>query len=364
MRIIRALFGIVGMMAGWSGSYPLHATGQAEPEEFKAGEMIMHHIADAHEIHIIGNIAVYLPVIVKAEDGWHVFSSAHFYHNPQQVVTPSGEKITYYEHDGLVLFHEKIYVKGSGVQVDERGHIINAKVSLDMSITKNIFGVFLASVLLVIIFWNVSRAYQKRTDKAPAGMQSLLEPIILFIRDEVAIPSIGKEKADRFMPFLLTVFFFIWLSNLIGLIPFIGGFNITGSLAVTLVLATLVFIITSVNGNRHYWTHILWPSGVPLPIKFILVPIEFAGVFIRPAVLMIRLTANITAGHIIILAFVSLIFIFGSQNPLAGYGVGAGAVIFMVFMYFIELLVAFLQAYVFTLLSAIYFGTAVEEAHH
>ena len=193
-----------------------------------------------------------------------------------------------------------------------------------------------------------------------------MEPLILFIRDEVAIPSIGAKKADRYTPFLLTVFFFIWMCNLLGLVPFLGGFNITGTLSITIVLAFIVFVITNVSGNKHYWGHILWPPGVPLPIKFILVPIEFAQVFIKPAVLMVRLTANIAAGHIVILAFVSLVILFGKQGDAvaAGFGVGVGATLFMVFMFFIELLVAFLQAYVFTLLAALYFGDATQEAHH
>jgi F-type H+-transporting ATPase subunit a len=192
-----------------------------------------------------------------------------------------------------------------------------------------------------------------------------MEPLILFIRDEVAIPSIGSAaKADKFMPFLLTSFFFIWIANMLGLIPFIGGFNVTGTISVTLVLATIVFIITTVKGNKHYWKHILNPDGVPLPIKFILVPIEFASIFIKPAVLMIRLTANITAGHIIILSFVSLVLIFAQNGIGAEIGVGIGSVLFMIFMFFIELLVAFLQAYVFTLLAALYFGDATQEAHH
>jgi F-type H+-transporting ATPase subunit a len=151
---------------------------------------------------------------------------------------------------------------------------------------------------------------------------------------------------------------------MLGLIPFIGGFNITGTISVTIVLAIIVFIITSFSGNKHYWGHIFWPPGVPLPIKFILVPIEVLGLFIKPAVLMIRLTANITAGHIIILSFVSLILIFGESSAIAGYGVGVGSTLFMIFMFFIELLVAFLQAYVFTLLAALYFGDATQEAHH
>ena len=219
--------------------------------------------------------------------------------------------------------------------------------------------------LVLVLFASAGRGYAKRKGQAPKGLQNALEPMVLFIRDEVAIPSIGKKKADRYLPFLLTVFFFIFFSNLLGLIPFIGGFNITGTLGITAVLATLVFVITTVSGNKHYWSHILWPAGVPLPIKFILVPIEIASIFIKPFVLMVRLTANITAGHIIILAFTSLIFILGEQFG-GGVGIGTGvfSTLFMIFMYMIEFLVAFLQAYVFTLLAALYFGEATHEAHH
>lgn len=345
----------------FTGRHSLASSGEGS---FNAGEMIMHHISDAHEIHIAGDFSIYLPVIIKTKEGWKTFSSSHFYHNPRTAVLENGKTVHYYEHEGFILFHEKIYYANDGAQFDSKGHLTNPPVELDLSITKNTFGVFLASILLILIFLTVARQYEKRKKQAPKGLQSWLEPLILFIRDEVAIPSIGKDKADYFMPFLLTIFFFIWLCNLIGLIPFIGGFNITGTLGVTLVLAAAVFVITTIKGNKHYWEHILWPHGVPTPIKFILVPIEFAGIFIKPAVLMIRLTANITAGHIIILAFVSLIFIFGLNNPALGYGVGAGSVLFMIFMYFIELLVAFLQAYVFTLLAALYFGAAVEEVHH
>jgi F-type H+-transporting ATPase subunit a len=234
---------------------------------------------------------------------------------------------------------------------------------MDLSITKSVFGMLFIMVLMVIFFVGMAKKY-KDASVAPKGSQNLIEPLILFVRNEVAIPSIGAKKADKFMPFLLTVFFFIWMCNMLGLIPFLGGFNITGTLAITAVLAAFVFIITTINGNGHYWGHILWPPGVPVPIKLILVPIEVAGVFIKPLVLMVRLTANITAGHIIILAFVSLVILFGEQSAVAGYGVGVGAVIFMILMFFIELLVAFLQAYVFTLLAALYFGDATQEAHH
>lgn len=332
---------------------------------FKAGEMIMHHIADAHEIHLIGDAAIYLPVILKTEEGFEVFSSSHFYHNEKHTEDTLGNSTHYYEHNGFVMVHEHIYhaAENGGLIFDEEGEIANKAVSLDLSITKNIVGIIVTIIIMCLIFFTMAKGYKKRGIAAPKGMQSFLEPLVLFIRDEVARPSIGKH-ADRFLPFLLTIFFFIWISNLLGLIPFLGGLNITGTLSITMVLAAFVFIIISVSGNKNYWMHILWPPDVPVPIKIILIPIELAGIFIKPIVLMIRLTANITAGHIIILSFVALIFIFGEQSATAGYGIGIGSTLFMVFMNFIELLVAFLQAYVFTLLAAIYFGAAVEEAHH
>lgn len=339
---------------------------EVEKEKFNAGEMIIHHISDAHEIHLFGDVAIYLPVILYTDNGLKVFSSSHFYHNEKEFVNHEGEKESYYEYDGFVMHHEHIYAAadGAGLSVDaETGEVSNASV-LDFSITKTVVGIIITCIILLLVFGSVARGYKKRKDSAPKGLQSFMEPLILFIRDEVAIPSIGAKKADRFMPFLLSTFFFIWIANILGLIPFIGGFNVTGTLSVTIVLALIVFIITSFSGNKHYWGHIFSPPGVPLFVKIILVPIEFLGIFIKPLVLMIRLTANITAGHIIILAFVSLVLIFGEMGPAAGYGVGVGSVLFMVFMFFLELLVAFLQAYVFTLLAALYFGDATQEAHH
>jgi len=344
-----------------------------DKEPFNAGEMIIHHVSDAHEIHLIGHTSIPLPIILW-DEGLKVFSSSHFYHGEQKhMTTPDGEEVHYASHDGYIMTHEHIYKgdapvyekveKKEGDVGPDTYAIANAK-PFDLSITKSVAGMLFVLALMCFLFLRVARKYSKNPNQAPSGSQGLLEPLILFIRDEVAIPNIGKKKAHKFMPFLLTTFFFIWLCNLLGLVPFVGGFNITGTLSITAVLAFIVFVITTVNGNKHYWSHILWPAGVPLPIKFILVPVEIVGIFLKPLVLMIRLTANITAGHIIILAFVSLVLIFGEQSQVAGYGVGVGAVLFMVFMFFIELLVAFLQAYVFTLLAAIYFGDATDEGHH
>jgi F-type H+-transporting ATPase subunit a len=342
-------------------------------KKFDAGEFITHHIADAHEIHFFTlnegtpnekHYSLYLPMIIKDEDGIKMFSSSHFYHH-QHNIEVAGKHKHYYMHDGYVLFEEQLYKASGpeGIEFNEAGKIQNASV-LDLSPTKSVVGMFVTILLLVLMFGSAARKYRKNPIKAPSGLQSALEPFVLFIRDEVAIPSIGKDKADRFVPFLLTTFFFIWMANMLGLIPFIGGFNVMGTLGVTLVLATFIFILTTINGKPYYWSHIFWPHGVPFAIKLILVPIEIIGIFMKPMVLMIRLTANITAGHIIILAFTCLVFIFGQQSAGMGYGVGVGSVLFMIFMYFIELLVMFLQAYVFTLLAAMYFGSALEEPHH
>ena len=236
----------------------------------------------------------------------------------------------------------------------------------DLSITKNVMSLLVSATILVIVFISVAKAYGRRAGMAPKGLQSFIEPIILFVRDDVAKSAIGEKKYMRFMPYLLTAFFFIFLNNLLGLVPiFPGGANLTGNIAVTLVLALITFVIVSVNGNKHYWHHIFAMPGVPGWVLLILTPVEILGMFLKPFVLMIRLFANITAGHIIALSFFSLIFVFGETNAGAGYGVAIGSWAFTVFMAMLELLVAFIQAYVFTFLSAMYIGAAVEEpAHH
>ena len=209
-----------------------------------------------------------------------------------------------------------------------------------------------------------ARGYVKNKGQAPKGMQAVMEPLVLFIRDQVAKPSIGEKKYERFMPFLLSVFFFILICNFLGLIPFLGGMNVTGNIAVTLVLALFTFVITLKSANKNYWMHIVAPPGVPLWLLPLMIPIEIIGVISKPIVLMLRLFANITAGHIVLLSFTCLIFIFAEMNGTgAGLGVSVVSVLFSVFMNTLELLVAFLQAYVFTLLSALYFGQAVEEHH-
>jgi F-type H+-transporting ATPase subunit a len=234
----------------------------------------------------------------------------------------------------------------------------------DFSITKNVLGLMVSVLIMLLVFLSVAKGYEKRGLGAPKGLQSLIEPIIVFVRDDVAKANIGP-KYERFMPFLLTVFFFILINNLMGLIPiFPFGANVSGSISVTFTLAAITFVLTLIHGNRHYWGHIIAMPGVPKPVLLILTPVEILGVFLRPAILMIRLFANITAGHIIVLSFFALIFIFGEINAGLGWGVSIFTLVFTIFMSMLELLVAFIQAFVFTFLSAMYLGAAIEEPHH
>ncbi len=237
----------------------------------------------------------------------------------------------------------------------------------DFSMTKNVVTMIIVSLFLIWLFFKVARAYRDREGKSPNGVQGFIEPIFVFIQDEVAKPFLG-HKWERFTPFLMTIFFFILGLNLFGQVPFFGGSNVTGNLSVTLVLAVIAFIITNINGNKHYWQHIFNMPGVPGFVKLILTPVEFLGVFIKPITLMLRLFANITAGHMVIIIFIGLIFTFGKMgtSPAAGYGAAIPAILLTLFMMAIELLVAFLQAFVFTILTASYIGAAVEEHddHH
>ncbi len=306
-------------------------------------DFILHHIQNSHEWHLATfghtHISIPLPVIVYSQDrGMEFFMSSSF----------KNEHHEWSEHQGYVI-DEHDHLK----PVDESRSIV------DLSITKNVASMLVSVILLFLVFISVSNRYKKNPLSPPKGLQSLLEPIILFVRDEIAIPNIGKDKYMKFMPFLLTVFFFIWFNNLLGLLP--GAANLTGNIAVTLVLSLFTLFYTIRHSNKNYWVHIFNTPGVPwwLKLPVPLMPIvEFIGIFTKPLSLTIRLFANITAGHIIILSVISLIFIF---NSLA---IGPVSVLFGLFMNMVELLVAFIQAFVFTLLSAIYFGQAVEEHHH
>ncbi len=318
-----------------------------ESEKFEPGKMIVEHVSDAHSWHLWGEghgaVSIELPVILYTKSaGWVVFSSSKFEH-------------------GHAAFN--------GFKLDEANHVVwedsaNTEKIYDFSITKNVVAMFIGVLTLLILMIGMANTYKKRAGKAPRGFHNLVEPLILFIRDDVARASIGKKKADKFMPLLLSLFFFIFVLNIYGLIPiFPGGANVTGNISVTMVLALVVAITVNFSGNKYYWKHIFLPD-VPVWMYPVIIPIEILGVILKPFVLMLRLFANITAGHIIILGFFSLIFIFGAMKPSIGYAVTPLSVGFTVFMSMLELLVAFLQAFVFTLLTSIYIGMAVEEHHH
>jgi F-type H+-transporting ATPase subunit a len=337
----------------------LEATGEESGDagKFNAGEMIMEHVVDNHEWHIaeIGHLhlTIPLPVILLYDGSWFCFSSSRFHNDT-------------HSYQGFKLEQEGQH-KGKITRIGHEAGSDGPAV-YDFSITKTVLAILMSSVLLILIFLSVAAGYRKNVHEAPRGLQSLLEPLILFIRDDIAKSSIGEKKYEKFMPYLLTVFFFIFFNNLFGLIPFFpGGANVTGNITVTLVMAVFTFVLTTINGNKHYWVDIVNTPGVPWWLKFPvpLMPIvEIIGIITKPFVLMVRLFANITAGHIIVLGFVSLIFIFGGISVSLGLGVSVVSVAFMIFMNLLELLVAFIQAYVFTLLSALYFGLATMEPEH
>lgn len=336
----------------------VHSKHTEKKEGFKPGDMILDHVKDAHDWHLWDYnghpVGIPLPILIY-DNGFHSFSSSKFEHG-HAVVESKGN--FYKLHSG------KIYKTDSegGIQIGKKEAVLNEK-PIDLSITKNVLSLFIASIVILIIFLTVAKGYKNRGKSAPKGLQSLIEPIIIFIRDEVVKPSIGKHY-ERFLPLLLSIFFFIFINNLMGLIPiFPFGANLTGNIAVTMVLSLVVFVVVTFSGNKHYWKHIFMPD-VPPALWILLIPIELLGVVLKPFVLMLRLFANITAGHIIILGFFSLIFIFGEKSVIAGFGTSILSVAFALFMSVLELLVAFLQAYVFTLLASLYIGSATEEHHH
>lgn len=318
----------------------------AEPTEggkkeaaFNPGAMILHHIGDSHEWHWFSTdnnqFTSYLPIIAyRPGKGLSVFSS--------RKLAVANEGAEGSEYEGLKLHHEKL-VTTDGSKV------------YDLSITKNAAALFGSGMLMLVLFSYIAGNYKKTQGHAPKGVQSFFEPIIVFIRDEIGKKSIGP-KYERYMPYLLTVFFFIWFNNLLGLTP--GAANLTGNIAVTFALAIITLVITLFSSNKNYWMHIFATPGVPKLLLPIMIPVELIGIIVKPFSLMVRLFANITAGHIVILSFISLIFIFKSP------AVAPVSLAFGLFINVLELLVAILQAYIFTLLTAMYIGGAVEEHHH
>jgi F-type H+-transporting ATPase subunit a len=323
-------------LLGFSGS-----TFAAGSEEDKTS-FIMHHVVDSHEWHFATfghtHVTLPLPVIVYSADrGLEFFKSSDFQNHETHAF---GKE---YAHEGYFI--------------DDHDHLgrVDGASFTELSITKNVVMMFIVIFIVGYVSLSAASHYKKNGAVAPKGAAAIIEPIVIFVRDEIAQKSIGP-KYKKYVPYLITLFLFIWFGNLLGLLP--GAANMTGNIAVTLTLAVLTFIITNVSGNKDYWKHVFMTPGVPIPMLLIIVPVEIIGLFTKPFALMVRLFVAITAGHIVILGFIALGFIFES------YTIGIVSTVMVTFINIIELLVATIQAYVFTLFTAMYIGGAVAEHAH
>lgn len=342
-----------------------------EEGAYDAGKSIIGHILDAHKFHIFSfgqkEFGLPLPIILYSkEGGLKVFSANRLEHLEEG---QNYEGFRFSDEEGADI--EAVLANGekdpntvvySSLLSFSQDAPAGAKKVYDFSVTKGAAQLIFAAFLLVIIMLSVAKKYKKDgPKKAPSGFQGAVEPVITFVRDDVAKPYLGHNY-ERYMPFLLTVFFFILINNLLGLIP--GSANVSGNIAFTFVLALIAFIVIIFSTTGKFWGHVFWFPGVPVLVKIIMIPVELLGLIIRPAALMIRLFANMTAGHIVILSFVSLIFIFGHMSPVAGYGFSPVSIIFVIFMDCVELLVAFIQAFIFTNLTAVFISQSIVEGDH
>jgi len=373
-----AVFGLASSSNLWAAS-----GGEEAKEEGGGTDFIMHHIQDDYQWHIITlghtHVTVPLPVIIyDYEEGLKFFMSSQFYDEHHEPVAHGGymidhgklikvgaehndpdhaDKVAEHHGSGAEEHHGTMEEEEHHEGETEEGehHAGSTEGFLDLSITKNVASLFLSFFIMIFVFFAVAKKYKSGVS-APKGIQSFFEPIIVFVRDEIAKVNIGEHKYERFMPYLLTLFFFILFNNLLGLTP--GAANLTGNIAVTMTLALFTFFITQFNGKKAYWGHIFWTPGVPLPLRPIILVVEVIGIFTKPISLTLRLFASITAGHIVVLAIVGLGFIL---NNLA---VGVVGTLFSVVISVIEILVALIQAYVFTLFSSMYIGQALDDGHH
>lgn len=323
--------------------------------EIDVGEILFGHISDSYGWHITDwnghHVSIPLPCIVRSSTGWHVFMSSKLEHG--------------HEHEGLFIaeegrYEDKIVERGTG------GELVRP---FDISITKNVASLMFTAVLLIIIVLSTARWYRKHDtaqEGAPGGFAGLMELMIMMVNDEIIKPSVGEKHYRKYAPYLLTAFFFIFVCNLLGLVPFFpGGANVTGNIAVTMMMALFTFIAINVFADKHYWKEIFWPD-VPLFLKFpipIMQTIELFGVISKPFSLMVRLFANIMAGHMMVLGLVSVIFVTVKLGPVINGSMTVIAMIFGLVINCLELLVAFIQAYVFTMLSAVFIGMAHQEEH-
>lgn len=349
--------------------------GGEKKQSFNTNEVIFGHILDAHDFHFfdithkdgsVTPVGIPLPVILYSpQRGWDFFMSSRFHHGEHEYAgyrLLNAEYLEKLKEKGHDLKKEGLSA-GKLIAVNENGDWDKSVKFYDVSLSRNVVQMIIALALLVWIMIAIAKRYQKGdgVKTAPKGMQGLLEPVIIFVRDDIVRPNLG-DKSEKYLPYILTLFFFILINNIFGLIP--GTANVTGNIAFTLVLSVIAFIILLLSSKKPYWRHILNPPGVPLPIKFILVPVEIMSLFVKPTALTIRLFANMVAGHIIIICLISLIFIFSAMNKGVGISTSPLAVAFTVFIYFIEILVAFLQAYIFAMLTSVFVGETYAGDHH
>ncbi|RQP12042.1 MAG: ATP synthase F0 subunit A [Chryseobacterium sp.] len=338
-----------------SGLVGFSAAETADKGNYDPVPDIMHHIQDSHSWHLWGegekSVGFPLPVIL-IDNGLQVFSSSKFGHHEDEVAESNGN---YYK-----LHHNKIYKTDAAGTLNMNGEEVTNARPFDLSITKNVAMTIFAAVLLTLLAFGTAKSYKK--SMVPSGVARFMEPLVIFVRDEIALQNIGSVRYKKYVPYLVTLFLFIWIINVLGLIP--GAANVSGNIAFTMVLALLTLIIVNVNGKKTYWSHIFDPLGNNMPwagkilVYIILVPVEILSIFTRPFALMIRLFANMTAGHIIVLSLVSLIFIIKS------FAIAPVSIALTLFIDVLEVLVAALQAYIFTLLTALFIGMAEEEPHH
>jgi len=363
IRFFMVLIAFSTTLVGWANEGSEHGHKSEDngriDDPVEINEYIQHHLKDSHYFNFFSigehHYGFPLPVIVWTSGGLKAFMASEFHHDENgDVIVEKGDV-------NLAMIHGHIYELEEGaseVEFNKEHHPHNAHKVLDFSITKSVVGMLIAALLLFLGFGALAKGYKK--GPIPTGVGRALEPLVIYVRDEIARPNIGEKKYKRFMPYLLTVFFFIWILNLLGLTPL--GFNVTGQIAVTFCLAIVTFFITQFVGNKDYWKHIFWMPGVPLPMKILLAPIEVLGMFTKPFSLMIRLFANMTAGHFVVMSLIALMILL--KNQFGAVGSTGISLVLALFISVIELLVAFLQAFIFTMLSALFIGAAVEEHDH
>ncbi len=371
--LISSLFNFSSLQASSEGN-------QGESKKVDVAALMIHHVTDTHDWHFLDipggdghytSVAIHLPWIL-----YNTQTGLEYYGNTEDLLS-TGKYVVSHEHvipvKGIAIpdslqasFPAESLVHADGGHGHSDAGVFEkdgTTTVLDFSITKTVLQIMIVGLMLILVFTSVAKSYRTRTGQAPKGLQSLLEPVILFVRDDIAKPNL-QGKHDKFLPYLLTLFFFIWFSNILGLTPL--NSNIAGNVSVSVALAILTFLITTLNASKSYWGHIFWFPGVPLPVKFLMLPVEIVGMFTKPFALTVRLFANIAAGHLMVLALIGLIFILGEggTNVAGGLGIAPLTIAFGLFIFCLEVLVAAVQAYVFTLLTAVFIGQAMEDHSH